>query len=172
MAQEQLLSETKVTTIDLIGLYIPFDRSMRESICVGFEFGVFEDGELKHSHKIAYDDTFKRIVKKQDGSNVTEEYQAIAGYNTADVYVDGVQQFEQDGVTPITTQEPIYETQTRNVMIGEREHWEQMLGRNYIWPPSERTITGIKNAIMAQIGMGKTLLQSCNELEAFIKSQQ
>lgn len=165
-------SKTTTITIDLIGLYIPFNRLTRESVCVGFEFGVFENGELKQSYKIAYDDTFLRKVKNAQGEFVMEDYPHLLRYDTEFVYVEGVQQFEEDGVTPLTTQVPVYETRERHVKIGEREFWEQMLGRPYIWPPSERTLVGIKESILAQVQSGKTIAEACQNLETFIKSQQ
>lgn len=163
--------ETKTISIDIEELSIPFNRQTRQSKAIVLKFGVYENDNQIGLYTITYDDTFRRPVRDSDGAIVTETYQKLDHYDTVQVEIDGVLQFETDGVTPIMQQVPVYIDAVRNVTIGEREFWESVFGVP-IWGATENTLVGIKTAINIMLAQGKSINEACFGLADFIKSNQ
>lgn len=163
--------ETKTISIDIEELSIPFNRQTRQSSAIVLKFGVYENDNQIGLYTISYDDTFRRPVRDQSGAIVTETYQKLDHYDNVQLEINGVLQFEEDGITPIIQQVPVYIPDIRNVTVGEREFWESVFGQA-IWGATENTLVGIKTAINIMLTQGKSINEACFGLADFIKSNQ
>ncbi len=134
-------------------LYIPFDNVTETVPALCFEIQkvyVTPSGEdvVLMSQIIPFADANRRVLRDAQNNIVTENYfeSEITGYNTVPVLNElGEPIFEEDGITPITTQEPIYSQieKTRNKTEGEVEYWLRTLGQ-LILPACQRTIESLK----------------------------